>query len=344
MTQSVASPVRAAVLGTGAWGTTFAAVLADAGCEVTLWGIAEEVCAEINTRHTNQGFLPDVVLPESIRATADPAEALAGASLVAIAIPAQVVREALAPLAGLLEPDAVAVSLIKGVELNSHRRMSQVVAEALGLPDDRIVVISGPNLAREIAQRQPTATVVASSNAAAAAFVARACASSYFRPYTNTDVVGVELCGAVKNVIAVAVGIAQGTGYGYNTMATVVTRGLVEITRLGLALGADAATFSGLAGMGDLVATCASPLSRNHTLGVHIGRGLSLTDALAATKGTAEGVKSSASVLELAESVGVEMPITAAVAAVLHNDLTVDQMAQMLLNRPHKAEGVAPTA
>ena len=335
---------RAAVLGTGAWGTTFAAVLADAGCEVTLWGIAEDVCAEINTQHTNQAFLPDVVLPDTIRATTDPAEALAGAGLVAIAIPAQIARQALEPLAGLLEPDAVAVSLIKGVELSSYRRMSQVVAEALGLPDERIAVISGPNLAREIAQRQPTATVVASSSEATAAFVARACASSYFRPYTNTDVVGVELCGAVKNVIAVAVGIAQGTGYGYNTMATVVTRGLVEITRLGLALGADAATFSGLAGMGDLVATCASPLSRNHTLGVHIGRGLSLADALAATQGTAEGVKSSASVLELAESVGVEMPITAAVVAVLHNDLTVDQMAQMLLNRPHKAEGVAPTA
>lgn len=337
-------PVRAAVLGTGAWGTTFATVLADAGCEVTLWGIADEVCAEINSRHTNHDYLPDVVLPAAVRATTDAAEALAGAGLVAIAIPAQVARAALEPLAGLLEPGAVAVSLVKGVELSSHRRMSEVVAEALGLPDDRIAVISGPNLAREIAERQPTATVVASSSEETAKYVARACASSYFRPYTNTDVVGVELCGAVKNVIAVAVGIAQGVGYGYNTMATVVTRGLVEITRLGLALGADAATFSGLAGMGDLVATCASPLSRNHTLGVHIGKGLSLADALAATQGTAEGVKSSASVLELAKSVGVEMPITAAVVAVLHHGLRVDQMAQMLLNRPHKAEGVAPTA
>jgi glycerol-3-phosphate dehydrogenase (NAD(P)+) len=331
---------RAAVLGTGAWGTTFAMVLADAGRDVVLWGIDEDVCAEITTRHTNSQYLPDVVLPARVRATTDAAEALKGADVVAIAIPAQIARGALKPLAGMLDPGAVAVSLMKGVELSSHRRMSEVVAEALDLPDERIAVISGPNLAREIATHQPTATVVASTHEATALRVARACATSYFRPYTNTDVVGVELCGAVKNVIALAVGIAQGGGYGTNTVATVITRGLVEITRLGLALGADAETFAGLAGMGDLVATCVSPLSRNHTLGEHMGHGMTLEEATRATGGTAEGVKSSTSVLELAATVGVEMPITAAVVAMLYHGLPVDQMAQLLLARPHKAEGI----
>lgn len=329
---------RAAVLGTGSWGTTFAAVLADAGREVTLWGRRSEVCEEITDRHRNEAYLPGVALPDSIRATTDAAEALAGADLVAVAIPAQSARGILEPLAGDIGPDAAVVSLMKGVELSSDRRMSELLHEALGLPQDRIAVVSGPNLAREIATRQPTATVVASTSEVTAQRVAAACASGYFRPYTNTDVVGVELCGAVKNIIAVAVGIAQGRGFGHNTMATVITRGLVEITRLGLALGADAETFSGLAGMGDLVATCASPLSRNHTLGVHIGQGMSLQDAVTATGGTAEGVKSSTSVLELAGTVGVEMPITGAVVQVLHHGLPVDEMAQLLLARPHKAE------
>ena len=331
---------RTAVLGTGAWGTTFAAVLADAGCPVTLWGIADEVCDEINREHRNTACLPGIDLPAGVRATTDAAEALAGAQVVAVAIPAQVARSAIAPLAGMLEPDAVVVSLMKGVELSSHRRMSEVVGEALQLGPERIAVISGPNLAREIAVHQPTATVVASSNPDAADLVAHACANAYFRPYTNSDVVGVELCGAVKNVIALAVGIAQGTGYGTNTTATLITRGLVEITRLGLALGADAATFAGLAGMGDLVATCVSPLSRNHTLGMHMGQGKTLEEAIAATGGTAEGVKTSASVLELARSVGVEMPITDAVVQVLHHGLPIDQLPELLLNRPRKAEGV----
>lgn len=337
------SGVRAAVLGSGSWGTTFAAVLADAGCDVVLWGRSPEVARQVTEEHRNEAYLPGVRLPDGVRGTTDATEALRDAEVVAVAIPAQSVRATLAPMVGLLREDAVVVSLMKGVELTTDERMSEVVREVLGLPADRVAVVSGPNLAREIAERQPTATVVASTSEATAQRVAAACASSYFRPYTNTDVVGVELCGAVKNVIAVAVGIAQGRGFGHNTMATVITRGLVEITRLGLALGADAATFSGLAGMGDLVATCASPLSRNHTLGVHVGQGMSLTEAVAATGGTAEGVKSSRSVLELAGTVGVEMPITAAVVAVLHESLPVDRMAEQLLSRPHKAERVPGT-
>jgi len=314
--------------------------MADAGCEVTVWGRDEKVCRQIAEDHRNERYVPGVDLPTSITATTDARAAVQGADLVVIAIPSQSARATLETLRDVIGPDAVAVSLMKGVELGTDRRMSQVVAESLGIEPDRIAVVSGPNLAKEIAHRQPTATVVASTSDETAQLVAKACASSYFRPYTNRDVVGVELCGAVKNVIALAVGISQGRGLGYNTMATVITRGLVEITRLGLALGADAETFPGLAGMGDLMATCASPDSRNHTLGNHIGRGMSLEEAIAATGGTAEGVKSSRSVLELAESLGVEMPITHAVVRVLHEGLPVDDLAALLLARPHKAEGV----
>ncbi|WP_282948760.1 NAD(P)H-dependent glycerol-3-phosphate dehydrogenase [Cellulomonas endometrii] len=331
---------RAAVLGAGAWGTTFAAVLADAGCDVTVWGRDAAVCAEIARDRRNSRYLPGTDLPERVTADPDAASALAGADVVAVAVPSQSARATLAPLAGALAPGAVVVSLMKGVELATDRRMSEVVAESLDLPGARVAVLSGPNLASEIAARQPTATVVASTDAGAAERVAAACATGYFRPYTNDDVVGVELCGAVKNVIALAVGISQGRGLGYNTMATVITRGLVEITRLGLALGARAETFPGLAGMGDLMATCASPDSRNHRLGLHIGRGMTLDEAVTATGGTAEGVKSSRSVLDLAERAGVEMPITQAVVQVLHEGLPVDALAPLLLGRPRKAEGL----
>jgi glycerol-3-phosphate dehydrogenase (NAD(P)+) len=341
VTISAGTPrLRAAVLGAGSWGTTFAAVLADAGCDVAIWGRSAQTCAEISRLHRNDTYLPGVELPAGITASTDARAVIAGVDLVAIAIPSQSARATLEPLRGALGPHVVAVSLMKGVELATDRRMSQVVAESLGLPDDRVAVVSGPNLANEIAARQPTATVVASTSDRTAQLVARACSSSYFRPYTNDDVVGVELCGATKNVIALAVGISQGRGLGYNTMATVITRGLAEITRLGLRLGADAETFQGLAGMGDLMATCASPDSRNHTLGVHLGQGMALDEAIRATGGTAEGVKSSRSVLDLAATAGVEMPITAAVVAVLYEGLPVDQLAPLLLARPHKAEGV----
>jgi len=330
----------AAVLGSGAWGTTFAQVLADAGCTVRLWGRNEDVAHQITTEHVNGRYLPGIELPETVTATTDVAAALDGVDLVVVAIPSQSARATLEPLRGLVPAGAVAVSLMKGVELSTDRRMSEVVAESLAIDAGRVAVVSGPNLAGEIARRQPTATVVSSSDPQTAALVARACSSGYFRPYTNADVVGVELCGAVKNVIALAVGMAQGRGFGYNTTATVITRGLAEISRLGLALGADAETFPGLAGMGDLMATCASPSSRNHTLGKHVGQGMTLEDAITATGGTAEGVKSCRSVLELARSVGVEMPITEAVVGVLHGGLPVDDIARGLLARPQRSEGV----
>ncbi len=329
---------RAAVIGAGAWGTTFAAVLADAGTEVTLWGRDEAVIRSVRDDRVHGPSLPGIDLPEGIRATTDVAEALAGVDLVAVAVPAQRAREIIAPFASLVPDAAVAVSLMKGIELGSHARMSEVIAEAWSLPAERVAAVSGPNLAREIAERQPTATVVASVDQAAAELVAEATASSYFRPYTNADMVGVELCGAYKNVIAVGVGITDGMGYGHNTTATVITRGLAEITRLGLALGARPETFSGLAGLGDLIATCASPLSRNHTLGAHIGRGATLDEAIALTKGVAEGVKTSQSIQELAALAQVDVPICDGVVKMLGGHVEPSTVVETLLSRPRKAE------
>ncbi len=328
---------RVAVMGTGSWGTTFGIVLADAGGKVVMWGRRPEVCAEITERHRNTAYLGDVPLPESITASADHEEALDGADVVVLAVPSQSLRENLGQWRPALPPDAVLVSLMKGVELGTHLRMSEVVADVSGAGPDRIAVVSGPNLAKEIASRQPTATVVACADGEAADRIAAACSAPYFRPYTNTDVLGVELGGAVKNVIALAVGIAEGMGFGDNTKATIITRGLAETTRLGLALGAEAAT---MAGLGDLVATCVSPLSRNRTFGVALGRGQTLDEARATARHTAEAVKSCRPILELARSRGVDMPITEAVVSVVHEGLSVREMAPRLLGRPRKPEGV----
>ena len=330
---------RAAVLGTGAWGTTFAGVLADAGNEVVLWGNDEAANAEINERHTNAGFTGDRVFPDTVRASGDAGEALEGAELVFVALPAQSVREIVAELSPLVPRGAAVASLMKGIEVGSHMRMSEVLAEVWGIEQERLAVVSGPNLAIEIARRQPTATVVASASAATSKRVADAIASAYFRPYTNPDVVGVELCGAYKNVIAVSVGIADGRGFGNNTTATIITRGLAEMARLGMALGASPETFPGLAGMGDLIATCASPLSRNHTLGHLIGEGHALRDAIAETKGTAEGVETSRSIQQLADELGVDIPICNAVVKMLHGGADPETIMSALLSRPRKAEG-----
>ncbi|MGM0384675.1 MAG: NAD(P)H-dependent glycerol-3-phosphate dehydrogenase [Actinomycetota bacterium] len=324
------------VLGAGAWGTTFAKLLADAGNDVLVWGRDEAVVDEVNVHHTNEAYLPGYVLPDGIRATADLGAAVAADTLV-LAVPSQVVREVLTPVAQLVPEHATVVSLMKGIELGTDMRMTQVLG-GLGLADDHLVVLSGPNLSREIAARQPSASVLACVDVTRAEQVAHLCATSYFRPYVSDDVIGVELAGAVKNVIAVAVGMAAGVGYGDNTKATIITRGLAEITRLAVAVGADPATMAGLAGLGDLVATCASPLSRNHTLGRHIGSGMTLVEAVAATGGTAEGAKSCRSVAHLAHAMGVDMPITAAVVAVLHEGLGVLDMTRMLLARPRKDE------
>lgn len=335
----MSTPTRVTVLGSGSWGTAFAAVTADAGCQATVWGRSAEVVADIDGAHRNSAYLPDVDLPPSLRATTDAEGAVADAELLVLALPSKVLRGTLAPLAGAIGAGTVLVSLAKGVELGTNRRMSEVVAEAAGVGADRVAVVSGPNLAREIALRQPTATVVASVDHATADRVAGACSTDYFRPYTNTDVVGVEIAGAMKNVIALAVGMAVGLGMGDNSKASIITRGLAETARLGAALGADPQTFSGLAGMGDLVATCTSPLSRNRTFGEQLGLGHSVEQVVEVTRQTAEGVGSCRSLLALARSLDVEVPITEAVAAVVTGALRPAELARALLSRARKAEG-----
>jgi len=328
---------RVAVFGSGSWGTAFAAVLADAGSEVRMWGRRAELVDQINRSHVNDVH-PDLILPEAVSATTDPAEAVDGVDVVVLAVPSQTLRVNLTQWAGLLPRHAAVVSLMKGVELGTTRRMSEVIAEVGGVGPERIVVVSGPNLAKEIAARQPAAAVVACVDESMAERVALACAAPYFRPYTNTDVVGTELGGAVKNVIALAVGMAEGLGMGDNTKATIITRGLAETVRLGVAMGADPATFSGLAGVGDLIATCMSPLSRNHTFGVNLGRGMSVQDVVAMTSQTVEGVTSCQAILELARRHGVEVPIIENVAAVVHAGRKPDRVADMLMSRARKAE------
>ncbi|WP_431782982.1 NAD(P)H-dependent glycerol-3-phosphate dehydrogenase [Streptomyces chumphonensis] len=329
---------KAAVFGTGSWGTAFGMVLADAGCEVTLWGRRPELAAAVNARHVNPDYLPDVELPASLRATTDPAEAARDAEFTVLAVPSQSLRDNLARWTPLLSPDTVLVSLMKGVELGSTKRMSEVIQEVTGASPDRVAVLSGPNLAKEIAARQPAASVVACRDEQVARRLQKACHTPYFRPYTNTDVVGCELGGAVKNVIGLAVGIADGMGLGDNAKASLITRGLAETTRLGLALGADPATFAGLAGLGDLVATCSSPLSRNHTFGTNLGRGMTLEETIAVTRQTAEGVKSCRSVLDLARRHGVETPITETVVEIVHHGKAPLVALKELMARSAKAE------
>jgi glycerol-3-phosphate dehydrogenase (NAD(P)+) len=330
---------KLAVIGAGAWGTTFATIAADAGNPVRLLARSPEAVRAINAKHVNPRAFPHVPLPRRVKAGTDPAWALRGADIVAVAVGAQTAGTSLAKLRRHLPKDAVVVSLMKGIELGSGKRMSEVVGDALALAPERFAALSGPNLARELAERQPAATVVASTSAETATNVARAIATPYFRPYVNTDLVGVELSGAVKNVIAFAVGVATGLGHGMNTRATLLSRGLAEMTRLGLAMGAELETFLGLAGAGDLAATCLSPRSRNHHVGVLVGEGASIDEAVAQTTGTAESVKSSAAILELGAAHGVEMPITAGVVGVVHRGLAISDMAEALLARPHRSEG-----
>jgi glycerol-3-phosphate dehydrogenase (NAD(P)+) len=303
-----------------------------------MWGRRAELVDQINQSHVNGDYLPDLLLPEAISATTNAQEAVDGVDIVVLAVPSQLLRANLVHWADFLPPDAAVVSLMKGVELGTTKRMSEVIAEVGHIGPERIVVVSGPNLAKEIAAKQPAATVVACVDESMAERVAVACAASYFRPYTNHDVVGTELGGAVKNVIALAVGMAEGMGMGDNTKSTIITRGLAETLRLGVALGADAATFSGLAGVGDLIATCMSPLSRNHTFGVNLGRGMSVREVVATTRQTAEGVKSCQSILELAHHHGIDVPIIENVAAVVHEGRKPHRVADLLMARARKPE------
>ena len=329
---------KVAVFGAGSWGTAFAVVLANAGNQVSVWGRRESLCESINAGHENAEYLPGLRLPDAISATHDPAAAADGAEAIVLAVPSQSLRDNLTDWAGVLPNAVPLVSLMKGVETGTTKRMSEVIAELTGAGPERIAVVSGPNLAHEIAEGQPAASVVACADEGTATRLQKLCHSPAFRPYTNNDVIGCELGGACKNVIALAVGMAVGLGFGDNARASVITRGLAEIARLGAAAGADEHTFSGLAGLGDLVATCSSPLSRNRTFGEKLGQGMTVAEIAGATRQVAEGVKSCASISELAHHHDVEMPIAEHVTKVVAGEMTPKDMLFSLVSRSAKSE------
>lgn len=329
---------QVAVFGAGSWGTAFSIVLADAGNDVTIWGRREEVCAAINDEHHNPDYLHGIALPETVRATHDPEEAARDAEVVVLAVPSQTLRANLVDWAPVLPSSATLVSLMKGVELGTLERMSQVIAEVTGAGPERIAVVSGPNLSKEIARREPAASVVACEDEAVAQRLQKLTHAPAFRPYTSTDVVGCELGGAYKNVVALAVGMAIGLGYGDNSTASVITRGLAETARLATALGANPLTLMGLAGLGDLVATCSSPLSRNRTFGEKLGRGLTTEEIYASTRQVAEGAKSCSSLVELAHRTGVDAPIAEHVDLVVQGRATAAELVEAFTSRDPKAE------
>jgi glycerol-3-phosphate dehydrogenase (NAD(P)+) len=329
---------KVAVMGAGSWGTAYGLLCHDAGGSAHLWARRVAVADEINGEHRNAGYLPGIELPESVRATADPAEALAGADVVVLAVPSIGLEEQLDDWGGEVPADVPVVSLVKGVDVATMRFGSQVIIDSLGCDPDRVVVVSGPNLARECAQRLPAATVAASHDLLRAEIVQRSVMAPSFRVYTNPVRTGVEVGGAVKNVVALAAGIAEGMGFGDNTKATVITRGLAEMQRLGVALGGQPLTFSGLAGVGDLVATCTSPKSRNRTVGERLGRGERLDDITGQMNMVAEGVKSAHAIVELARRNDVDMPIAQAVVEVVHDGADPREAMAGLMTRTAKPE------
>ncbi|MGZ4713551.1 MAG: NAD(P)H-dependent glycerol-3-phosphate dehydrogenase [Acidimicrobiia bacterium] len=330
--------VRVAVIGAGSWGTAVGAIAA-VNAEAVLWARDPAVAERVNTEHANPDYLPDIPLPESLHATSDLAAACAGADVIVMGVPSHGFRAVLTAAADSIDADVPILSLSKGVEQGTELRMTEVVADVLPRHrTDRIGVLTGPNLAREVALGQPTASVVAIEDPDTATELQSLFMTATFRVYTNPDVVGCEIAGALKNVIAIAAGIAHGLGYGDNTKAALITRGLAELARLGVALGGDPLTFSGLAGLGDLVATCTSEKSRNRTVGVALGQGRQLDDIVAEMKMVAEGVKSTEAVLDLAARHGVEMPIAEQVGAVLYEGRTPGDIVPALMLREAKPE------
>ncbi len=329
---------RVAVIGAGSWGTAVGAIAA-VNADAVLWARDPAVAARIDAEHANADYLPGITLPDALHATSDLLAVVDGADVVVMGVPSHGFRDVLATAAPAIGPDVPILSLSKGVEQGTVLRMTEVIADVL--PEhrtDRIGVLTGPNLALEVALGQPAATVVAIGDPATAEDLQHVFMTATFRVYTNPDVVGCEIAGALKNVIALAAGIAHGLGYGDNTKAALITRGLAELARLGIALGGDPLTFSGLAGMGDLVATCTSEKSRNRTVGVALGQGRKLDDIVAEMKMVAEGVKSTQAVLELASRHGVEMPIAEQVGAVLYEGRTPAEIVPALMLREAKPE------
>jgi glycerol-3-phosphate dehydrogenase (NAD(P)+) len=321
------------VIGAGAWGTTLAVMLAAGERPVTLWAHTPEANAQLEAERQNRRYLPGVPLPANVRIATDDAYLAEPHRLYLLAVPSAHLRGSLQRLAGTLDPNAGLLSLVKGIEADTHRRMTEVIAQEL--PGRRVAVLSGPNLAREIAAGKPAGTVVASHDPALAAEIAGLLSSDRFRVYTNPDVTGVELGGALKNVVALAAGMVDGLGFGDSAKAGIITRGLAEITRLGMAAGANPMTFSGLAGMGDLIATCMSPLSRNRRAGELLASGLAWPDVAVRLNGIAEGVATVAGALGLARQHGVELPIAEQVDAVLHRGLApLDGVAALMAREP----------
>ena len=328
-------PINVAVIGAGSWGTTIAAMAA-VNTPTILWARRPELAAQINDAHVNGDYLPSFVLPEQLLATSSLEEAVSRADVLVMAVPSHGYRDVASSAAPFLRPWVPIVTLTKGIERSSRKRMSEVTSDEM--PGHPVAVLTGPNLAKEILGGQPAASVVAIDDDVIAAELQRIFSRPSLRIYTNPDVVGCEVSGVVKNVIAIASGMAAGMGFGDNTRATLITRGLAEMTRLGLAMGGHATTFSGLAGIGDLIATCSSLQSRNNTVGLQLGKGKSIDEVLASTNMVAEGVKSSPSVLDLARRYGVEMPITEQVVGVCHHGRTAADALGALMQRSRKSE------
>jgi len=326
---------RITIIGDGGWGTALAVTLAGAGRDIAVWGPFADQVAEIRDQHENKTFLPGVALPESITWTADRQEAAAGAEVIILAVPSRYYREVAESFAPYVTPESFIVSVAKGLEEKSHRRMTEVAADALDC--GHVAALSGPSHAEEVARGVPTAVVLATTDARAAA-LQELLATPRFRVYTTDDVAGVELGGAMKNVIAVAVGVSDGLGFGDNTRAALIARGLAEMTRLGVALGASASTFAGLSGMGDLIATCTSRHSRNRSVGERLGKGESLTHIQSGMKQVAEGVWNCAGMCELAERHAVDAPIATEVHAIIHEGKAPLDAVESLLARAYKPE------
>lgn len=328
--------IRCGVIGAGAWGTALADLLARAGHEVVLWAHEPDVVEAINSRHRNDRFLPGPALAETLRASNDAGEAVSGADIVTYVAPSHVLRAVVRSHADAVPRNALLAVATKGIERDSLAIMTDVVREEL--PDRRVAALSGPSFAAEVAERQPTAVVAASDDLAVAGQVQRIFSTESFRVYAHDDVVGVELGGALKNVMAVATGMAEGLGLGFNSRAALITRGLAEMTRLGVALGASPATFAGLAGMGDLVLTCTGSLSRNRSVGVEVGKGRTLGDVLAGKDTVAEGVTTARSAAALARREGVEMPIVSAVHRILFEGQSPRSAIEDLMRRELRPE------
>ncbi|TFB48169.1 NAD(P)H-dependent glycerol-3-phosphate dehydrogenase [Cryobacterium tagatosivorans] len=334
---------RVAVLGAGSWGTTFAKILADGGADVMLWARRPELAREISEGRRNSDYLPGINLPVGLRATSRLDLALLGAEQVFVSVPSQSLRENLVQAQPYISENAIVVSLMKGVERSSGMRMSAIIEQVLQIDPARIAAISGPNLALEIAKEQPTAAVVSSASLETAQAVAVLATTRYFRSYVNTDVIGTEFGGVLKNLIALAIGIVDGVGYGENTKAAIITRGLVEMTDFSVAYGAHPETLAGLAGLGDLIATCQSPLSRNNTAGRLLGQGYSYNDVVKQMQQTTEGLASVGPILELARARGVEMPIVEQVRQVLAGTLKPRDLAPHLTTDSDEPQGERTT-